>query len=178
LRMCHYWPRRVYIDLYAGDTANAWERIGQVEPQMRASQLLRIQFVRIDVLAHSGRAAVAAAAAQGSRLLLRAAERYAWQLDRQRLPWADAMALLIRAGVASVRGDATGAATLLTAATVALDAVDMGLFAASARRCLGGLLGGEAGSALISQADAWMASQEIRNPARMAACVVPGLLGR
>ena len=50
----------------------------------------------------------------------------------------------------------------------------MGLFAAAARRRLGGLLGGDEGRALIAQADAWMAGQEIRNPARMAACIAPG----
>ena len=56
----------------------------------------------------------------------------------------------------------------------AFEAVDMGLFAAAARRRLGTLLGGDAGRALIAQADAWMAAQEVRNPARMAAGLAPG----
>jgi hypothetical protein len=167
-----------YIDLYAGFASDAWERIGQTEPLLRASQLLRIQFVRIDVLAHSGRAAVAAAAvAINPRPLLRAAESYARRLHRQQIPWAQATAMLIRAGAASVRGDSVSAARLLTDATAAFDSVDMGLFAAAARRHLGGVLGGEAGRALVSQADAWMADQQICNPARMAACVAPGFPG-
>ena len=168
-----------YIDLYVGDATGAWGRVGRIDPQLRASQLLRIQFVRIDVLEHSGRAAVAAAAAaRDPRPLLRTAAGYARRLDRERLPWARALALLIRAGVASVRGDATSAVTLLTGAAAAFDAVDMGLFAASARRRLGVLLGGEEGGALMAQADAWMTGQEIRNPARMAACVAPGFQDR
>ena len=174
-----YFFSSTYIDLYAGDDDDAWGRIAQTEPLWRASQLLRIQFVRIDVLGHCGRAAVAAAAAaREPRSLLRIAASYARQLDRQQLPWAHALALLIEAGVASVRGDTAGATTLLTDATTAFDAIDMGLFAASARRRLGGLLGGEAGHALIAQADAWMADQEICNPSRMAACVAPGFLDR
>ena len=175
----NYFFTSTYTDLYVGDAAGAWARVRRIEPQLRASQLLRIEFVRIDVLEHSGRAAVAAAAvARDPRPLLRTAAGYARRLDRERLPWARGLALLIRAGVASVRGDATSAVTLLTGAAAAFDAVDMGLFAASARRRLGVLLGGEEGGALMAQADAWMTGQEIRNPARMAACVAPGFLDR
>ncbi len=167
------------IDLYAGDGATAWRRLCETRPALEASLLLRIQLVRIDVLHFSGRCAVAAAAvADNPRALLRAAEGYARRLDRQRAAWASAMALLIRAGAAAVRGDAAGAVARLTAAVAAYDAVDMGLYAASARRRLGGLLGGEEGRALIAQADAWMTGQGISNPARMAAGIAPGFPDR
>ena len=97
------------IDLYAGDGATAWRRLCETRPALEASLLLRIQLVRIDVLHFSGRCAVAAAAvADNPRALLRAAEGYARRLDRQRAAWASAMALLIRAGAAAVRGDAAG----------------------------------------------------------------------
>ena len=66
----------------------------------------------------------------------------------------------------------------LTAAVAAYDAVDMGLYAASAHRRLGGLLGGEEGRALIAQADAWMTGQGISNPACMAAGIAPGFPDR
>jgi hypothetical protein len=36
------------------------------------------------------------------------------------------------------------------------------------------LLGGDEGRALIEQADSWMTQQSIRDPARMAAAMVPG----
>jgi hypothetical protein len=50
----------------------------------------------------------------------------------------------------------------------------MALFAAAARRCRGELLGGEAGRALVAEADAWMAAQSIRDPDRMARMLAPG----
>ena len=54
------------------------------------------------------------------------------------------------------------------------ESADMGLFAASARRQLGQLRGGDEGRLLIEQADTWMSAQSIRNPARMASCLAPG----
>jgi hypothetical protein len=45
----------------------------------------------------------------------------------------------------------------------------MSIFAAATRRHLGGLLGGDGGRALVAEADGWMTSQGIGNPARMAA---------
>jgi hypothetical protein len=50
------------------------------------------------------------------------------------------------------------------------------LFAAASRRQLGRLLGGDEGRALIDRADAWMSSQSIRRPDRMAACLAPGFV--
>jgi hypothetical protein len=79
-----------------------------------------------------------------------------------------------RASVAACRGDAAGAAAGLAEAAVALDALDMALYAAAARRRLGRLRGGDEGRALVTGADAWMASQRIANPARMTALLVPG----
>jgi len=51
----------------------------------------------------------------------------------------------------------------------------MALHAAVTRRRRGELMGGEAGSGLVAAADAWMSGQAIRNPARMAQMLAPGL---
>ena len=102
------------------------------------------------------------------------AEKSARRLDRQQLPWTSALAQLIKAGVASVRGDAGRAERLLADATERFESADMGLFAASARRQLGQLRGGDEGRELIEQADAWMRAQSILNPSRMASCLAPG----
>ena len=50
----------------------------------------------------------------------------------------------------------------------------MQLYAAVARRRLAGLVGGDRGQSLRREADEWMASQEIRNPAAMTRLLAPG----
>lgn len=172
--LCYYYGS-LYTDLYAGDAAGAWARTLATAPELKGSLLLRIQHVRVDVAQHTGRCAVAAAVASNNQgALLRRAEVSARRLDRERVPWASAMAGLIRAGSASVRGDLDRAARLLKEAVLRADASDVGLFAAAGRRHLGRLLGGDEGRALIEQADSWMTHQSIRDPARMAAAMVPG----
>jgi tetratricopeptide (TPR) repeat protein len=165
----------LYIDSYAGDAAGAWRRITETEPLLQSSLLLRIQQVQADVLQHRGRCAVAMAAiAADPEPLLRVAEKSARRLDRQKLPWTGALAQLIKAGVASVRRDTASGERLLTNALIRFESTDMGLFAASARRQLGQLRGGDQGRDLIDQADAWMRTESIVNPARMAECLAPG----
>jgi uncharacterized protein HemY len=142
---------------------------------LQSSLLLRIQQVHADVIQHTGRCAVAMAAVSADPgPLLRVAEKSARRLDRQRLPWTSALAQLIKAGVASVRGDAASAERLLADAAQRFDSADMGVFAASARRQLGQLRGGDEGRELIEQADTSMRVQLIVNPSRMASCLAPG----
>ncbi len=165
----------LYIDSYAGDAAAAWRRITETEPLLQSSLLLRIQQVHADVIQHTGRCAVAMAAVSADPgPLLRVAEKSARRLDRQRLPWTSALAQLIKAGVASVRGDAGSAERLLADAAQRFDSADMAVFAASARRQLGQLRGGDEGRELIEQADTSMRVQLIVNPSRMASCLAPG----
>ena len=78
------------------------------------------------------------------------------------------------AGLAATRGTPSDAIPLLRAAAADLDSVDMRLYAAAARRRLGQLLNNDEGRSLITQADQWMASQNIRNPIRMTAMLAPG----
>jgi hypothetical protein len=53
-------------------------------------------------------------------------------------------------------------------------AIDVALYAAAARRRRGELLGGDEGRELIASADAAMRAQNVVNPARMTAALVPG----
>jgi hypothetical protein len=176
--LCHYYGS-LYIDLYSGDAAGAWDRTERTAPLLATSLLMRIQHVRADVYQHGGRAALAAAAASSEPApLLRHAEYYAKRLERERVAWADATARLIRAGVASVRGDTEVATRTLRESLALCEAAEIGLFAAAVRRRLGGLLGGDEGRSLVEQADAWMRAQTIRDPARMASCLAPGFRER
>jgi hypothetical protein len=163
-----------YVDLYRGDGHAAYERHLQQWPAIKKSMLLHAQICRVSLGELRARSALAVAArAADPRRSLRDAAYWADRLERERMPYAAALAKPLRAGVAALRGDKPGAARHLAEAADAFDAVNMGLFAAAARRRLGELLGGDEGRALADRADAWMANQKIKNPAHMAAAIIP-----
>ena len=89
------------------------------------------------------------------------------------MDWSRALSCPIRAGIAAARGDAATAAALFADAVTRLEAVDMDLYAAAARRRLGEILGGDEGRAHVEKADSWMRHQTIRDPARMADVFAP-----
>ena len=72
------------------------------------------------------------------------------------------------------RGETGAAATLFDHAAQAFDGVDLALHAAVARRRRGLILGGDAGAALVTRAEAWMREQKIQRPDRMTAMLAPG----
>jgi hypothetical protein len=165
----------VQIDLYQGEGSAAWERVTVHWPALARSYLLRVQQVRIFLLHLRARAALAAApAAAEPGALLTAAERDARLLRRERIAWAEALAQLIRAGVAVGRHEAGGAHQLLEDAVGRLEAAGLRLHAAAARRRLGEQVGGSEGHRLVEQADAWMKGQNVRRPERMTALLAPG----
>jgi hypothetical protein len=117
--------------------------------------------------------ALAAVKSDGDAVLLREAQRDARRIERERMPWGDALAHLVRAGIARFRGDRTAALQHLSAGEAGLEVARMSLYAAAARRRRGELAGGAEGRALMEAADAWMTGQLVRNPIRMAAMLVP-----
>jgi eukaryotic-like serine/threonine-protein kinase len=163
------------ISLYTGDGAAAWEALSARWPALVSSLLLRIQILRIEATHLRARGALAAAAgAADPEAWLRVAERLAGRIERERMPWSDPLAVLVRAAVASGRHDARGARALLERAVAGFVRAEMGLYGAAARRQLGVTLNDAGGAALVSDADAWMAEQGIRRPARMAGMLAPG----
>jgi hypothetical protein len=165
----------VHIDLYRGDGRAAWARMQRHWASYRRSQLLRVQMLRIELLELRGRSALAAArTARRPGALLYSAARDARRLQREQEPWAHAHAELLRAGIATVRGDRRRAVARLYAAADQFEALEMHLHAAASRRRLGELLGAAPGHALVSQADQWMRDQTIREPARMTNVYAPG----
>jgi hypothetical protein len=165
----------VHIDLYRGDGQAAWRRIQRHSGAYRRSQLLRMQILRIELLELRGRSALAAALTAARPLpLLRSAERDARRLDREGEPWARAFAQLLRAGIAAAGAQRTRAMVHLAAAADQFEAVEMRLYAAAARHRLGTLLGGAQGHDFITEAEKWMRTQTIHDPARMATVYAPG----
>jgi hypothetical protein len=162
------------LDLYEGGD-RCERRVAERAPELAGSMLLRIQVLRIEWMHLRARAALGAAAAGGDRAaLLRTARTLAAAMKREKMPWSDALATLVLAGVASSSGDAERARTLLEVAERSLDACDMRLFAAAARRRRGQLIGGDEGAAAIGRADAAMVRETVARPARFAAMLAPG----
>jgi eukaryotic-like serine/threonine-protein kinase len=165
--------------LYSGEAAHGWELVQQRWRALQQSLLLHIQVVRLTLLQLRARCALAAATTPGSAApsLLRAVERDVRLIERERTPRFDACARLIRAGLASLRGNVPEAVRLLGLAEDGFRAGDMALYAASAQYRRGRLVGGEEGRRLIASALETMTNQEIRNPARLLNVFAPGFPG-
>jgi hypothetical protein len=164
--------------LYRGDGAGAWGMMREYAPALSRSLLKRFQKVRIFFHERRARCALSAAVSASAAVravLLKSAEADARRLVRERMPWSDALARTVLAGVAAVRGDRALARDRLAIAVQALEGVDMHLYAASARLRLGEALGGREGRAVVEQAEAWMRGQGVKQPARMAEVFVPAV---
>jgi hypothetical protein len=105
---------------------------------------------------------------------LRIAEGLAHSIEKEQMGWSNPLALIIRAGLARRRGNDESAVALISQAIEGLEASDMALYAAAARRKLGEIMGGDQGLQLISRADDWMSKQQIRNPTAVANLMAPG----
>jgi tetratricopeptide (TPR) repeat protein len=166
-----------HIELYCEKGDAAWDLMVRQWPDLQRSLLMRVQLIRIGMRHLRARCALAKAVASGagnSRPYLASAERDARRLERERMPWGEALAHLIRAGVANGRGEGREALARLEAAMSGLEAQDMRYLAAVARRRLGELRGGDEGRMLIDQVNSWMSTQSIRNPDRFTAMLAPG----
>jgi serine/threonine protein kinase len=175
----HWWELFALgnLDLYEGGDG-AYRRISANWQSLDRSMLLRIQVLRLESLHARARAALAAVAARPAEraALLDEVQTIAAQLAREHMPWSDALAILLRAAVIHAEGRDEETVRTLEDAAVALDAADMKLFGAIARRHRGRILGGDEGAALVRAADAFMAAEKIVKPARMAAMLAPGFL--
>ena len=163
------------IALYTGDGAAAWERVTSAWPALARSLLLRLQILRVEATQLRARCALAVAATASDREpWLQIAARLAGGIEREKMAWSDPLALLLRAAVASARGDAAAASTVLSEAAERFAGAEMSLYAAAARRRLGLVRGGESGRQLVAEADAWMQEQGIRKPDLMTRMLAPG----
>jgi eukaryotic-like serine/threonine-protein kinase len=172
-----WYGAELQIKLYQGDGQGAWNFIlTRYAPALARSYLLRLQKIRIFFYERRARCALAAASGFADPgPFIRAAKRDARRLDRERMHWSSALAFPILAGIAAARGERRRAAELFAVATTRLEAVDMHLYAAAARRRLGELLGGEEGRAQVEKSDSWMTTQGIKNPSCMANVFAPAV---
>ncbi len=146
---------------------------------LRRSQLLHAQSIYGDAHTLRGNALLSAAAALEQadprrRKLISAARGQVRRLLRQGMPWINAKAWMIDAGLRALEGEREAAAALLAKAEAVFKRAGMELHVAAARRRRGQLAGGAGGQVLIEQADGWMIGEGIARPERMAAMLAPG----
>ena len=177
--MQHYYAliSEADIALYLREAGAASRIIQERSRALQRSRLLRIHHLRIEWQHLRARSAIAAAAVAdssdvGSRL--QEAKAAAHRIDRERVPWGNAMSALARAGIASIRGDSETAMACLVSAEEGFDAADMALYSAIARYRRGELMGDDEGQQLERSSVAWMREQKIKNPAGFAEMLAPG----
>jgi eukaryotic-like serine/threonine-protein kinase len=162
---------RCEIDLYRGDGKAAIRRMEERWKSLGDSFLLLIQISRTEAHFLRARSALVAwgqSFGEEKQRLLKIAEKDAKKLQRESGPWAPALALLIRALIVHVRGG--DARPQLLEAEELLQKADMQMHARVVRRQRGILSGDQL---LVEDADAWLRAQEIKDPARLAAMLVP-----
>jgi hypothetical protein len=175
----HYYELLAHgqIDLYMGNGRAGLDRIDQHWRALSGSLLLRVQNIRVEAQHLRARCALAEAKASGDPGLLAIATKAASVIRRERMPWAIAIAELIDANVAAVRGDRT-APTALAAAEQALIAADMHLYAAVTRYRRGQLTAGDEGTTAAAAARDELRALGAREPDRIAGMIMPGIAAR
>jgi hypothetical protein len=168
----HYYDAlaRTHIELYVADGAAALATIERAWPGLRRSQLLRVQAVATE--SHFLRAR--AALAEGSPRSLEIALASAAHLEDERLPASHGYAAAVRAGVAWRRGRVAETRILLGEAERTLAAADVAMYAAACRWQLARL---DDDAARVSETEAWMRTQNVVRPDRLARLLTPGLPG-
>jgi hypothetical protein len=164
----------VGADLYDGQAEAAWQRARHDWP--RLGLLMKSAIARQGALSVMGRAALAAAGGANqdpSSPMLRTVADCARRLERDQTPHALGLAGLLRGGAAAQAGDLDAAVRAYAAAEAAFVTLEMLAHVAAAKRRRGQVMGGEAGAALVAEADAVLTQQRIRRPARYAAMLAP-----
>ncbi len=169
---------KVHIDLYRGDSAEAWGRLAGRWSDVTQGFPSTSQWFRVTMVHLRACAALARIIAEGSAReragLLRSVDVDLRQLQREKTLWARPLADLLLAGLQAVSGETELAIRHLQTAEQGFLAVDMSLHAAVARMRCGQLMPGERGDELQARGSAYLAEQGVRNINRMAALVAPG----
>lgn len=159
--------------LYRGDAEGLWRMLKARWRALERSYFLHVAIIRIQAFHLRARAAIAMAAS-GHPGYLKLALADAHRLYREQQAWARAMALLVQASVAQLRGNSKEAAVNLREAEDDLRTAGMQLYAEVARHRRGALTGGVEGQRHLAEAEAWMKGQGIQSPSRVTQMFIPG----
>ena len=111
------------VDLYEGQPLVALQRLQAARQQMRQTQMMRVNWIRLDYLFLRGRVAVAASYEEPQHLQ-RACDD-ARSLRRQKRSWAQPVATALEACIAAARGDHQRVVTLLREVEVQAEETDI-----------------------------------------------------
>jgi hypothetical protein len=169
---------RTNIALYRNALDAAWDAIEEDWSHVRSSPPLKyIATVRFQCNEYRARAHLARALGRPAEraALLDQARRYTREVDRAQVAYAVPTAELLRAQMAAIEGNHTAALAALQRALAGLEAADLGIHAAVARRALGKLLRGDQGAALVADAEAFFRAQSARDIPALCRSLAPGL---
>lgn len=164
---------RTQLDLYSGNPVGALERVQQIGRRYRWSLLWNLQHIRIDLGQLTGRCALGALAAGASRpnvnrkLIRRSIRR----LRRERMGYANALAVFLEAGLAECDGNASAAARQYAAAATELQQHDHDLFSRAAAWCHGRVAGNAHDG--IADVIALMQKDRVAAPEKLLRCIAP-----
>jgi hypothetical protein len=167
------------VRFYTGDVRATGEWREGTWRRLKKTLLLRTPLVRFQNNHFAAKRALAAATDKGLSADVRRgqidfAARLAASLAKEDIHGSPACALLIEASLASLSGRKSKAVTLLARAEDGFFQADMRMYALSARRRRGELMGGEKGEALVESVDAAMFEQSVKRPERITAMLAPG----
>jgi hypothetical protein len=169
---------QVCMGLYRGDACAAHAQWDELWPILSKDMLLRVQALSVvayELRARSALGCLAASPNGSNSRLTKMAREGIVALSKTQAPYALALAELLSAGLKSCSNDRDAALSDLRSAVSQLEALDMRLHAAAARRACGLLSGGSAGSEEVSRAEAFMRDLGIADPAFFARVLVPGM---
>jgi hypothetical protein len=177
--LLHFWElyQATECDLYRGAPDRAFERLEANASDVRKSALLTLQLYRVSMLDLRGRVALAMADSEKGRARKRyldEARRSVKKLAAEETPWADALSLLVDAGLAAADGRSGQALVRLREAEHAAERADMFIHAAAARMRRGELTGGTSGNESRARATADLKERRIALPARFTEVLAPG----
>jgi tetratricopeptide (TPR) repeat protein len=175
----HYWSLLALtrIDLYEGDARGAYARVTREWSLLSRALIMQVRLMGLEALHMRASATLAVAADEkGSEraTLIKAALADAGRIGRMRWSLAAPFIPLIQATAASLEKDEAKMVTELAAAARGFEGTSMALHAAICRWHLGRAQGGDQGRRLVTDAEAWMTSQGIASPSRMAGTIAPG----
>ncbi len=153
-----------------GEDCRAW--LAARRRGLERSFLLKVQGIRISISDLRARCDLALLAG-GDRAAAGRARSAIKSLQGEGSDYAAAFAMKNEGLLLWMEGRREDALALLLEAVTALDALQMGLHAAAARRVRGRLMGGPIGADLVAQAEAWMRDEGIADLDAMTGMVAP-----